>query len=116
MLFVNLLSEDSTIGKIYELGGPEILSWSDILGRVAKAVGTDQWVLPAPVGLMKIGATLFDWLPFFPVTRDQLTMLAEGNTAESSTIESLIESPPKAFTPDNLSYLSRSIGGSGPAR
>jgi uncharacterized protein YbjT (DUF2867 family) len=105
--FVNTLTDDSTFGKTYELGGPEVLSWSDMIGRVAKAVGTDKWVLPVPVGLMKIGATLFDWLPFFPVTRDQLTMLAEGNTADPSIIESLIGRPPKAFTPDTLSYLSR---------
>jgi NADH dehydrogenase len=102
--FVNALADDSTFGKTYELGGPEVLSWSDMIGRVAKAAGTDKWVLPVPVGLMKIGATLFDWLPFFPVTRDQLTMLAEGNTAEPSIIESLIERPPKAFT---LSLSSR---------
>ena len=78
-----------------------------MIGRVAKAVGSDKWVLPVPVGLMKIGATLFDWLPFFPVTRDQLTMLAEGNTADPSIIASLIGRPPAAFTPDKLSYLSR---------
>lgn len=105
--FVNALANDSTFGKTYELGGPEVLSWSDMIGRVAKAVGKDKWVLPVPVGLMKIGATLFDWLPLFPVTRDQLTMLAEGNTAEPSIIESLIERPPKSFAPDNLSYLAR---------
>jgi uncharacterized protein YbjT (DUF2867 family) len=105
--FVNALADDSTFGQTYELGGPEVLSWSDMIGRVAKAVGTDKWILPVPVGLMRIGATLFDWLPFFPVTRDQLTMLAEGNTVDPSIIESLIGRPPKAFTPDNLSYLSR---------
>jgi len=104
--FVNALADDTAIGKTYVLGGPEVLSWSDMIGRVAKAVGSDKWVLPVPVGLMKIGATLFDWLPFFPVTRDQLTMLAEGNTADPSIIESLIGRPPAAFTPDKLSYLS----------
>jgi uncharacterized protein YbjT (DUF2867 family) len=105
--FVNALADDSTFGKTYELGGPEVLSWSDMIERVAKAAGTDKWVFPVPVGLMKIGATLFDWLPFFPVTRDQLTMLAEGNTADQSIIASLIGRPPKAFVPENLSYLTR---------
>jgi len=105
--FVNALTDDAAIGKTYELGGPEVLSWSDMIRRVAKAAGRDKWVLPVPVELMKIGATLLDWLPFFPVTRDQLTMLAEGNTADPSIIESLIGRPPAAFTPDNLSYLSR---------
>ena len=78
-----------------------------MIGRVAKAVGTDKWVMPVPVRLMTLGATLFDWLPFFPVTRDQLTMLAEGNTVDPSIIESLIGRPPKAFAPENLSYLTR---------
>ena len=103
--FVKALVDDATIGKTYVLGGPEVLSWSDMIGRVAKAVGSDKWVLPVPVGLMKIGATLFDWLPFFPVTRDQLTMLAEGNTADPSIVASLIGRSPVAFTPENLSYL-----------
>jgi NADH dehydrogenase len=105
--FVKALADDSTFGKTYELGGPEILSWSDMITRVAKAVGTDKWILPVPVGLMKFGATLFDWLPFFPVTRDQLTMLAEGNTVDPSIVESLIGRPPQAFTPESLSYLAR---------
>jgi len=64
-------------------------------------------VLPVLVVLMKIGATLFDWLPFFPVTRDQLTMLSEGSTADPSIIEFLIGRPPPAFMLDKLSYLSR---------
>jgi len=105
--FVHALADNATIGKTYPLGGPEALSWSDMVGRVAKAVGKEKWVLPVPVGLMKIGATLFDWLPFFPVTQDQLTMLAEGNTVDPSIVESLIGRPPTAFTPDNLSYLAR---------
>jgi uncharacterized protein YbjT (DUF2867 family) len=107
LAFVNALTDDTAIGKTYELGGPEVLSWSDMIGRVAKAVNRDKWVLPVPVGLMKIGATLLDWLPVFPVTRDQLTMLAEGNTADPSIVEFLIGRPPAAFTPDRLSYLSR---------
>jgi len=45
-------------------------------------------------------------LPFFPATRDQLTMLAEGNTADSAVLETLINRPPTAFVPENLSYLS----------
>ena len=31
-----------------------------------------------PVGLMRAGATLTEWLPGAPITRDQLTMLIEG--------------------------------------
>jgi len=55
--------------------------------------------------LMRIGATLFDWLPFFPVTRDQLTMLAEGNVADPAIVKNLIGREPAAFSARNLHYL-----------
>ncbi len=105
--FVVALEDESTIGRTYELGGPETLSWTDMLGRVAEAAGKRKRVLPMPIGTMKFVAALFDWLPPFPVTRDQLTMLAEGNTADPSALEPLIGRPPQAFSVESLGYLSR---------
>ena len=103
--FVNALSDDSTIGKSFVLGGPEVVSWPEMLQRISAAVGKKKFILPMPIGFMKLGATLFDWLPFFPVTRDQLTMLADGNTAEPDDLAALIKREPAAFSPDNLDYL-----------
>ena len=104
--FIGSLSDADTIGKTYVLGGPDVLTWEEMVQRVATAVGRRKWMLPIPVGLMRFGATLFDWLPFFPATRDQLTMLAEGNVADSADLETLINRAPTAFVPGNLSYLS----------
>lgn len=103
--FVNALADDSTIGKSFVLGGPEVVSWPQMLQRISTAVGKKKLILPMPIGLMKFGATLFDWLPFFPVTRDQLTMLADGNTAEPDDLAALIKREPAAFSPENLDYL-----------
>jgi NADH dehydrogenase len=103
--FANSLTDDSTVGEIYNLGGPDILSWTEIIRRIAAATGRKKWIIPLPIGFMKLAATLFDWLPFFPVTRDQLTMLAEGNTADPDVIESLIGKAPSPFTFEHLDYL-----------
>lgn len=103
--FVGALTNNATIGKTYVLGGPEILTWTEMVQRIAAAVDRDKWILPMPIGVMKLGATLFDWLPFFPATRDQLTMLAEGNAAEPDDIETLIGRAPRAFAVENLGYL-----------
>lgn len=105
--FVVALEDESTIGQTYELGGPDVLSWTDMLERVAEAGGKRKRILPMPIGMMNIAATLLDWLPPFPVTRDQLTMLAEGNTAEPVALEQLIGQAPQAFTVESLSYLLR---------
>ena len=103
--FVNALTDESTFGKCFVLGGPEVVSWPQMVQRIAAAVGRKKFILPMPIGLMKLGATLFDWLPFFPVTRDQLTMLADGNTAEPDELAALIGRQPAEFSPDNLDYL-----------
>lgn len=103
--FVSALGNDDTIGRVFALGGPEEVSWTGMIRRIAEAVGRTKWVLPYPIWLIRIGAALFDWLPFFPATRDQLTMLAEGNTADPKIVEQLIGRPPRAFDAASLGYL-----------
>jgi NADH dehydrogenase len=103
--FLTALRESSTIGKTYVLGGPEVLSWAEMLRRIARTVERKKWIVPMPIGIMKLAAALLDWLPFFPVTRDQLTMLAEGNTADPAVLAQLIGRQPKAFNEAHLAYL-----------
>ncbi len=103
--FTAALANDETVGETFTLGGPESVSWAEIVKRVGSAVGRNKWVLPAPIFLVKIPVMLLDWIPNFPVTRDQLTMLAEGNTAEPGELEALIGRPARAFTVEALQYL-----------
>jgi NADH dehydrogenase len=103
--FSAALSDPTTVGKTYVLGGPEDLSWTQMIHTIAEAVGRRKWIFPCPIALMKLAATLLGWLPGFPVTRDQLTMLAEGNTADVAVLESLIRRAPLRFEPENLAYL-----------
>jgi len=103
--FVAALENDKTIGQTFALGGPEVLSWQTMVRRIAEATGRSKWLLPMPIWIMRIGATLFDWLPFFPVTRGQLTMLEEGNTADPAVLKQLIGRDPQGFSVDALGYL-----------
>ena len=103
--FISALENAETFGQTYALGGPEVLTWEKILRRIAEATGRQKWILPMPTILMRLGATLFDWLPLFPVTRAQLTMLEEGNTADPAIVKELIGREPKGFNVDTLHYL-----------
>ena len=76
-----------------------------MIRRVAAAVGKQKTVVPMPIVLMRIAATFLDWLPFFPVTRDQLTMLAQGNVVSDVALRKLTGREPTAFDADNLAYL-----------
>lgn len=103
--FAAALEQPGSIGRAYTLGGPEILGFRNILEKIAAAVGRSKPILPMPIALMRIAASLLDRVPQFPVTRDQLTMLAEGNSAPPDELESLIGRSPAAFAPPNLDYL-----------
>jgi len=101
-----VLTDESAVGSAFELGGPEILSWAEMIRRIGTAVDRRKWVLPLPMAVVRIAALLFERWPFFPVTRDQLTMLGEGNVADPAVIETLLGRKPLAFTPAALAYLS----------
>jgi hypothetical protein len=56
-------------------------------------------------GCHAVGCDSTSLAAVFPVTRDQLTMLASGNTAGASALEALIGRRPRSFTKENLVYL-----------
>jgi uncharacterized protein YbjT (DUF2867 family) len=65
-------------GQTFEVGGPDAVTWNELYDRIRKVLGARRATLHIPVGLMRFGATLTDWLPFAPISRDQLKMLVEG--------------------------------------
>ena len=106
-VFVKALDMPETAGQIYELCGPEALSWKDILQMIAAAAGTTKTALPAPAPLLKVLAAALDQYAFFPITRDQLTMLMEGNACDGHDAFQTFSLEPAPFDTTSLSYLQR---------
>ena len=90
--------------NIFDLGGPEALIWKEIIHQIALASGKRTWKIPAPVVVIKIAASILDRFKWFPVTRDQLTMLMEGNTVSTNYFGDFSINPRK-FNLENLEYL-----------
>ena len=90
--------------NIFDLGGPEVLTWKEIIHQIALASGKRTWKIPAPVVVIKIAASILDRFKWFPVTRDQLTMLMEGNTVSTNYFDDFSINPRK-FSMENLEYL-----------
>jgi NADH dehydrogenase len=103
--FYQALIKESTDYKTIILGGSDTLSWYEILHHIMEVTEKKKIVFPMPIKFMKLIASLLQWIPFFPVTVDQLTMLAEGNTANSDYLCELIQKPLIRFNANNLGYL-----------
>lgn len=104
-IFVKSITSEDTILRTFELGGPHTLDWKEIIQTIAKGAGKNKWTIPAPAIVLKSVAALFDRFSWFPITRDQLTMLMEGNTCDTSELFVKLEVEPIVFAGQELSYL-----------
>ena len=72
-------------GKIYEIGGPKIISFGDMVKSILKTINKKRLVVPLPMPLAKIQSTITDLLPFPPIlTRDQCQILSEADNIVSN--------------------------------
>lgn len=80
--FVGALGGPATIGRTYELGGPQTYGFEQLVEMVAEAAGLEMPKLHLPVALARMAAALGRLLPNFPLTADQLKMLLEDNVCD----------------------------------
>jgi len=103
--FLTALADPETIGKTYELGGPEIMSYKEMVAVLMAATGKHRPMLSLPAALLKPAAFTFDkLLPKPPVTPEQLKMLRLDNSSKHSATATLIGHPPKSLR-EGLAYL-----------
>ncbi|MGH2972264.1 MAG: sugar nucleotide-binding protein, partial [Gaiellaceae bacterium] len=77
--YARALDTPAATGRVFEIGGPEAVTWNDFWSRLKRVLGTRRPSVHVPVGLLRAQATLVERLPGAPVTRDQLTMLELGD-------------------------------------
>ena len=83
--FAEAVDRDDAVGYIFELGGPDIVSWNEFWERLKRARGIRRPSLHLPVGLMRVNALLTERLPGdIPLTRDLLKMLESGDNVVSN--------------------------------
>ncbi len=73
------LENPASSGGIYELGGPRVWRFRDILAYILHATGRRRPMITIPMGLVTLGAAFAEHLPGKPLTRDQLLLLAHDN-------------------------------------
>ena len=78
--FAATLENPRCAGKTYELAGPEVLTFRQILNTTANVVGKKRLYIPVPAAIARPAVSLFQALGIpVPLTGDQLTMLMEDN-------------------------------------
>ncbi|SEB04286.1 NADH dehydrogenase [Thiothrix caldifontis] len=104
--FAVALDNSAALGKTFTLCGTDAVSWKTIIQTLAQASGRNRKLaVPAPAEILKVVAGLLDKQAWFPITRDQIVMLLEGNTCSDMSAWQLFGIQPKRFALENLTYL-----------
>ena len=82
--FVATIRNDNSIGRTYDLCGPEAFTWNELYDKLQSILGSRKPKLHLPLPLARIQAAFLERiLPNPPFTRDQLLMLQEDNVGDA---------------------------------
>jgi len=73
------LARADAVGATYELGGPRVWTFREILAYILKVTHRNKRLIEIPMGLARLQARVMELVPGKPLTRDQLLMLARDN-------------------------------------
>ena len=82
-------------GTIYELGGPQVMSFKELMQYVLATIERGRLLVPTPFWVARFQAFFFEFMPNPLLTRDQVELLRSDNVvsdaarAESRTLEGL---------------------------
>ncbi|HEX3858809.1 MAG TPA: complex I NDUFA9 subunit family protein [Pseudolabrys sp.] len=71
-------------GTIYELGGPDIKTFKELMAYVLATIDRKRLLVPLPFALAKFQASILQYLPTPPLTPDQVELLRSDNVVSDA--------------------------------
>ncbi len=106
-----IVTSDAFLNEIYEIGGPEQLTYDELTAQIAGAMGIRRPMLHVPLFFMKpVARVLETILPSPPVTTQQLIMLQEDNVCSMKDIREVFGIEPVKFTEGLKRFMHRAAG------
>ena len=81
---VKAINGDTAAGSIYELGGPEIFTFRELMEFVLATTERRRALLPVPFGLARLQAAFLEFAPNPSLTRDQVELLRSDNVVSEA--------------------------------
>lgn len=102
------LQDPKAAGRTYELGGPGIYSFEELLRYILRETGRKRLLVPVPEPLAMAEAFFLEWLPKPLLTRDQVILLRRDNVVAAGMPGlaelGIVPTPLEAIAP---AYLAR---------
>lgn len=107
---VKVLGDSTSQGKIFELAGPEVVTFKDILSFTAETINRKPTFFTMPFAFASLGATFAELIPVPPITRDQVRLLQYDNISNDGMLSFRdLGIHPTSFRLTVPSYLERFV-------
>jgi uncharacterized protein YbjT (DUF2867 family) len=83
---IRCLDDPATAGRTYELGGPRVYSFRELLELLLDEIRRKRVLVEVPFGLAELQARLMSILPNPPLTPDQVELLKRDNVVSSGAL------------------------------
>lgn len=83
---IKVLNDPNTAGGIYELGGPNVYTFKELMEFVLETTGRKRILVPVPFELGKVMAWFLQLLPSPLLTVDQVKLLAADNVVSGQAL------------------------------
>ena len=99
------IGREDLVGRVVEIGGPDHLSYNEIVDTIARTFGVTRLKVGVPLVLMRLAARVMEALvPRPPATTQQIRMAGIPNIAELNTVEEVFGFKPRRLD-GNIDYI-----------
>ena len=81
-----VLADPSTQGRVYELGGPRVYAYEELVRLVIEGIDRRRALVPVPFLVWDVLAAVAALLPNPPLTRDQVKLMRRDNVVGSEAL------------------------------
>lgn len=85
--FSRILDDPATAGQTYELGGPRVYSFKELMELILAQIGRRRLLVPLPFWVAVVQAAVLQWLPVPPLTPDQVRLLRHHNVVGDKALK-----------------------------
>lgn len=106
-----IVTSNAFLNEIYEIGGPEQLTYEEVARAIANAMGVSRPVLHMPIFFMKPMARVLESVfSRSPITTDQIIMLMEDNVCSMKDILEVFGVEPITFAEGLGRFIRKETG------
>ncbi len=103
---VKSITEPKAVNQVIEMGGPDAMTFNEIVDAVAEALNKKVYKIHIPLSMIKLSARLMGKiLKKPPVSIDQLIMMEQGNLCDITRMKAIFGIEPKPFKKGIRTYL-----------